>query len=297
MLRRSAASLGMFQRTALCRPSILVMSQLEMRDTVTKDDRPINSIADEFGSPPKSQEMVNKYGRYGEFSNPAFAKVDTTKEVVLNTYPDGDAYGRIENHVNPATYSACLYDEDFFRKNILKDKKPIDQEDRARSLDCVLNSCIAGLVLIAVRYMIAPMWWIGQPRMTLVFESNIEVEIGQMDDKECKTIAWRGKPVYLYKRSARQLEQLAETPLSQLKDPQTDKQRFGDRMDYCVVLGICTHLGCIPIPNEGMYMGFFCPCHGSHYDASGRIRVGPAPLNLEIPPHNWIDDNTIFLGK
>lgn len=296
MLRRSTTSF-MYRATPLCRPSMLVMSQFEMRDVITKDDKLVGSLADEFGMPPRSQEMINKYGRMAEFSNPNFAKVDTSKEVVLNTYPDGDAYGRIENHVDPKTYSACLHDEDFFRRHILKDQKPVDQEDRARSLDVVLNSCVAGLCFIAIRYMIAPLWWIGQPRMTLVFESNIEVEIGKMDDKECKTIAWRGKPVYLYKRSNNQLKQLAETPMSALKDPQTDEQRFKDKMEYCVVIGICTHLGCIPIPNEGMYMGFFCPCHGSHYDASGRIRVGPAPLNLEIPPHNWIDDNTIFLGK
>lgn len=295
MLRKSTSSL--FRSTPLCRPSMLVMKQFEMRDPITKDDRVVNSPGDEFGAPPRSQEMVNKYGRMAEFSNPAYTKVDTSKEVVLNTYPEGDAYGRIENHVDIKTYSACQYDEEFFRKNILKPKKPVDQEDRARTLDLVLNSCLAGLVLIAVRYMVAPMWWIGQPRMTLVFESNIEVEIGQMDDKECKTIAWRGKPVYLYKRSANQLKQMADVSTSSLKDPQTDQERFGDKIDYCVVLGICTHLGCIPIPNEGMYLGFFCPCHGSHYDASGRIRVGPAPLNLEIPPHNWIDDQTIFLGK
>jgi len=282
----------------MSRISVALVKQFEFRETITKDDRPVSSFGDEFGAPPRSQEMINKYGRYGEFSNPAFTKVDTTKEVVLNSYPEGDVYGRIENyHPDPTKFSACQYDEEFFRKHILKPKASLDNEDRARVMDYGLNATMIMFTVLAIRYSLAPVWWMGQPRMTLVFESNIEIEIGPMDDKECKTIVWRGKPVFLYKRSAMQMNQLKETPLSALKDPQTDEQRFPEKRDYALVIGICTHLGCIPAPNEGLYMGFFCPCHGSHYDASGRIRQGPAPLNLEIPPHKWLDENTLFLGK
>ena len=144
--------------------------------------------------------------------------------------------------------------------------------------------------------MIAPLWWVGQPRLTLVNESNVEVEIGEMEDKECKTIVWRGKPVYVYARSEGQMKTLSETPMSALKHPETDESRFPNNRRYAVVIAICTHLGCIPSANEGAFGGFFCPCHGSHYDASARIRVGPAPLNLEIPPHRWIDEGTVYLG-
>ena len=300
MLRRNAASLAMFRASAVRYPSILILKQLEMRETITQGDKNVNSFNDEFGAPNKSPEMVSKYGRYAEYSNPAFTKVDTTKEVVLNTYPDGDPKARLESYYPdlPTQFSATKYDEEFFRKHILRDAPTAEQEDRARVLDYALNSAMISIAVLAVRYVAAPIWWMGQPRMTLVFESNIEVEIGPMDDKECKTIVWRGKPVFLYKRSPNQCEQLEATPMNMLKDPQTDKQRFPDPMNqYAVVIGICTHLGCIPAPNEGMFMGFFCPCHGSHYDASGRIRQGPAPLNLEIPPHKWIDATTIFLGK
>lgn len=298
MLRRTQVPMSLFSATRIARPSVLIMKQLEMRETITQDDRCVNSIGDEFGAPAKSQEMINKYGRYGEYSNPAFTKVDTGKEVVLNTYPEGHTYGRLENHYpDPTKYNCNLYDEEFFRTKILKPKAALEIEDRARLGDYMLNSAIVASFVLAARYILAPLWWMGQPRMTLVFESNIEVEIGEMDDKMCKTIVWRGKPVFLYKRSELQKKQMADTPLNVLKDPETDAQRFPEMSDYALVIGICTHLGCVPSPNEGIYMGFFCPCHGSHYDVSGRIRQGPAPLNLEIPPHRWIDEGTIFLGK
>lgn len=300
MFRRNVGALNLFRGTRVAYPSQLVLKQYEFYENITKDDKVVQSYMDEFGSPPRSQEMTNKYGRYGEFSNPAFAKVDTSKEVVLNSYPEGTPYSRIEcqhGSTDMTTWAASMFDEEFFRKNILKPKPTLETEDRARVLDYVLNSSLIGLTALGIRYTIAPVWWMGQPKMTLVFESNVEVEIGPMDDKECRTVVWRGKPVFLYKRSDFQRKQLEEVPLSALKDPQADKERFPVKNEYAVVIGICTHLGCVPAPNEGIYMGFFCPCHGSHYDASGRIRQGPAPLNLEIPPHKWLDDSTIFLGK
>lgn len=299
MLRRSATSLNLFRATPVASIGV-VLRQYEFYENITKDDGLVQSLKDEFGSPPRSQEMTTRFGRYGQFSNPAFAKVDTSKEIVLNSYPDGTPYSRIEcQHGNDmTTWSGSMFDEEFFRKNILKPKNAyLDNEDRNRVMDYVLNSTLIGFTALGIRYTICPFWWMGQPKMTLVFESNVEVEVGPMDAKECRTIVWRGKPVFLYKRSEFQRKQLDETPLSALKDPQTDKDRFPIKNEFAVVIGICTHLGCVPAPNEGIYMGFFCPCHGSHYDASGRIRQGPAPLNLEVPPMKWLDDNTLFLGK
>ena len=86
-------------------------------------------------------------------------------------------------------------------------------------------------------------------------------------------------------------------PLGDLKDPATDQSRVKDGHDqWLVVIGICTHLGCIPIAHEGNYDGFFCPCHGSQYDSSGRIRQGPAPLNLPVPPYAFLSDTKIQIG-
>ncbi|EPY35030.1 ubiquinol-cytochrome c reductase iron-sulfur subunit [Strigomonas culicis] len=147
------------------------------------------------------------------------------------------------------------------------------------------------------RYAVLPLWYVGQPAMSMVGQMNIEAEIGSLEDRECKTVVWRGKPVFVYKRSERQMKEILETPMSQLKHPETDEARFPEKRDMAVVIAICTHLGCVPIPNEGLFNGFFCPCHGSHYDASGRIRQGPAPLNLEVPPYKWLDENNIYMGK
>ena len=86
-------------------------------------------------------------------------------------------------------------------------------------------------------------------------------------------------------------------PVSSLPDPQTDPARVKEGPDqWLVVIGICTHLGCIPIAHEGAYDGFFCPCHGSVYDTSGRIRQGPAPANLPIPPYAFVSDSKIKIG-
>lgn len=84
-------------------------------------------------------------------------------------------------------------------------------------------------------------------------------------------------------------------PLNELRDPEADEER-ALKPETLVVLGVCTHLGCVPINGAGDFGGWFCPCHGSHYDTSGRIRKGPAPLNLEVPPYSFIDDTKIQIG-
>lgn len=287
---------ALFSATAVARIN-MTLAQIEMNTPLVQNDGNVQSFADEFMRPTKSQEMVNKYGQYAKYSNPNFTKVDTSAEVVLNTYPEGATEGRLENYHELDKFHAGWVDEEFFRAKILKPKATVQQEDRARVCDYALNAAGIGLGAIFIRYALAPLWWVGQPRMTLVNESNVEVELGEMEPKENKTIVWRGKPVYVYRRSEGQLKAMVETPMSALKHPETDEARFPTNREYAVVLAICTHLGCIPSANEGAWGGFFCPCHGSHYDPSARIRQGPAPLNLEVPPHRWIDDNTIYLGS
>jgi ubiquinol-cytochrome c reductase iron-sulfur subunit len=102
---------------------------------------------------------------------------------------------------------------------------------------------------------------------------------------------WRGKPVFIKKRTAEELDDINAVDWKTLRDPQADKARR-IKEEVLVVLGVCTHLGCVPISNAGDFKGgWFCPCHGSHYDASARIRKGPAPLNLEVPPYEFIEDD------
>lgn len=114
--------------------------------------------------------------------------------------------------------------------------------------------------------------------------ASAEFELGGIAEGTTLTVKWRGKPVFIRHRTADEISKEDAVEMSVLKDPQADKDR-AQNQEWLVVLGICTHLGCVPISGAGEYGGWFCPCHGSHYDTSGRIRKGPAPLNLEIPPY------------
>eukprot|EP00672_Neobodo_designis_P018907 CAMPEP_0174849740 /NCGR_PEP_ID=MMETSP1114-20130205/17098_1 /TAXON_ID=312471 /ORGANISM="Neobodo designis, Strain CCAP 1951/1" /LENGTH=291 /DNA_ID=CAMNT_0016084133 /DNA_START=31 /DNA_END=906 /DNA_ORIENTATION=+ len=291
MLRR-----GAFAATSLARMSLLGLQPECVSTPVTTNDQVVSSMAEEALPPQKQTQMVQKYGNYAKYANPAFTKVDTTEEIVLNQYPEGPLEGRLENTGHdPANYKASYLDEAFFRKHVLKPASKTPEGNEI--VDWCVNALIMGLFVAGARHLLLPIWWVGQPKLTMVYMSNMEVEIPEMVDKENKTIVWRGKPIYVYKRSEAQMKALEETPLSALKDPETDEQRFPEQRRFAVVIAICTHLGCVPAANEGAFNGFFCPCHGSHYDASARIRVGPAPLNLEVPPNKWIDENTLYLGN
>jgi len=124
--------------------------------------------------------------------------------------------------------------------------------------------------------------------------STIEVKLDTIPEGKSMTFMWRGKPLFVRHRTDEEIERETATDLSKLRDPEADADRIKDPK-FLVVIGICTHLGCVPIANAGDYGGYYCPCHGSHYDGSGRIRQGPAPLNLEIPPYQF-NDNVLVVG-
>jgi len=124
---------------------------------------------------------------------------------------------------------------------------------------------------------------------------SLEVPLTNIAEGNTMTVKWRGKPVFIRHRTATEIEEARQTAQSELKDPQQDEDR-AQKPEWLVVLGVCTHLGCVPIANAGDYHGWFCPCHGSHYDTSGRIRKGPAPLNLEVPQYRFLVDDKILLG-
>ncbi|CAK9825374.1 Cytochrome b-c1 complex subunit Rieske, mitochondrial [Anthophora retusa] len=125
--------------------------------------------------------------------------------------------------------------------------------------------------------------------------AKIEVKLDSIPEGKSAVFKWRGKPVFIRHRSAREIAKEAEVDVASLRDPQSDVDRVRNPQ-WLVVLGVCTHLGCVPIANAGDYGGYYCPCHGSHYDASGRIRKGPAPLNLEVPFYQFLDENTLIIG-
>ena len=129
---------------------------------------------------------------------------------------------------------------------------------------------------------------------------STEVDLSDINVGEGKTVKWRGKPVFIRKRSQQEINEAKSVDISLLRDPITDKDRV-QKDEWLVLVGVCTHLGCVPLgqkmsDTKGEYNGWFCPCHGSHYDSSGRIRKGPAPENLAIPPYTFINDNIIKIG-
>ena len=125
--------------------------------------------------------------------------------------------------------------------------------------------------------------------------STVEVDISKVEVGKEITVMWRGKPVFIKRRTEDEITKARNISLKELPHPENDKKRV-IKDEWLVVVGICTHLGCVPINGKGEYGGWFCPCHGSHYDISGRIRKGPAPENLEVPPYSFISDNVIKIG-
>ncbi|MEG9861293.1 MAG: ubiquinol-cytochrome c reductase iron-sulfur subunit [Parvularculales bacterium] len=123
----------------------------------------------------------------------------------------------------------------------------------------------------------------------------VEIDISAVEVGQSITVKWRGKPVFIRHRTEEEITSAEATPLSDLPDPQSDEARI-QRPEWLVMVGICTHLGCVPLGQRGDYGGWFCPCHGSHYDTSGRIRKGPAPLNLEVPDYVFLTDTRIRIG-
>ncbi|XP_045582200.2 cytochrome b-c1 complex subunit Rieske, mitochondrial [Procambarus clarkii] len=125
--------------------------------------------------------------------------------------------------------------------------------------------------------------------------AKIEVKLDDIPEGKSVTFKWRGKPLFVRHRTDEEVETEANVDLSTLRDPEHDNVRC-TQPKWLVVLGVCTHLGCVPIADAGDFGGYYCPCHGSHYDASGRIRKGPAPLNLEVPTHVFTDEGLLVVG-
>ncbi len=125
---------------------------------------------------------------------------------------------------------------------------------------------------------------------------EIEVDLASIVPGQQITVEWRKKPVFIRRRTPDEIKQAEETPLDELKDPQADSARV-QKPEWLIVVAICTHLGCIPSKDmKGEYGGWLCPCHGSQYDTSGRIRKGPAPNNLAVPAYKFLSDTKVQIG-
>jgi ubiquinol-cytochrome c reductase iron-sulfur subunit len=132
--------------------------------------------------------------------------------------------------------------------------------------------------------------------------SSVEVDVSPVEAGSGITVVWRGKPIFVRHRTPDEIKQDEGVPMSQLIDPATDASRHKpDKAEWIVMIGICTHLGCVPLGNKpgdprGDYGGYLCPCHGSQYDAAGRVRHGPAPANLVLPPYDFTGPTKVRIG-
>jgi ubiquinol-cytochrome c reductase iron-sulfur subunit len=147
------------------------------------------------------------------------------------------------------------------------------------------------------------------PDASVLALSTVEVDLNPLAEGQGITVQWRGNPVFLRHRTKKEIEEARNAPLGELKDPlarnenlpddapATDENRSAkDKPQYLLMMGVCTHLGCVPLGEAGDYHGWFCPCHGSHYDTAGRIRKGPAPENLPIPKIEFVSDTAVRIG-
>ena len=130
--------------------------------------------------------------------------------------------------------------------------------------------------------------------------ATVEVNLDPIEKGQAITVMWQGKPVFIRHRTQEEIDAAQSVKISELRDKQEDSERV-QKPEWLIMVGICTHLGCIPLgqkstDTKGDFGGWFCPCHGSHYDSSGRIRKGPAPKNLTVPNYSFKDDKTLVIG-
>lgn len=159
----------------------------------------------------------------------------------------------------------------------------------------ILNVATGAAGAVATAGVIWPLMAQMSPDASTLALSSVEVDISSIAEGQIVTVKWRGRPVFVRHRTKHEIEAAQNTPLSELRDPEPDSARV-KKPEWLILVGVCTHLGCIPIGHEGDYGGWFCPCHGSVFDTSGRVRAGPAPTNLEVPKYAFISATRVKIG-
>jgi len=183
-----------------------------------------------------------------------------------------------------------------YRKKSSKDptKSNHDTIDERRAFTYLASATMGVGAAVCAKAAIRNIVGILAPAKNVLALSKVEVKLDDIQEGKNMVIKWRGKPLFVRHRTQEDIKREAGVSLSDLRDPQHDLDRV-KRPEWLVLIGVCTHLGCVPIADQGDYNGYYCPCHGSHYDGSGRVRKGPAPLNLEVPEYVF-KDNLLIVG-
>jgi len=170
----------------------------------------------------------------------------------------------------------------------------MSEEKKTKRRDFIFTASYA-LGAVGVGATVWPLIDQMNPDASVKALASTEVDVSTIERGQAITVLWRGKPVFIRRRTEEEIVKAREVDLKELKHPEKDEDR-AKNPEWLVMLGVCTHLGCVPLGDKGEYGGWFCPCHGSHYDTSGRIRKGPAPTNMEIPKYEFVNSNTIKIG-
>jgi ubiquinol-cytochrome c reductase iron-sulfur subunit len=170
----------------------------------------------------------------------------------------------------------------------------MSEEKKTKRRDFIFTASYA-LGAVGVGATVWPLIDQMNPDASVKALATTEVDVSTIERGQSITVLWRGKPVFIRRRTEEEIAKAREVDLKELKHPEKDEDRARNP-EWLVMLGVCTHLGCVPLGDKGEYGGWFCPCHGSHYDTSGRIRKGPAPTNMEIPKYEFVNSNTIKIG-
>jgi len=174
-------------------------------------------------------------------------------------------------------------------------KKNIETEDQRKVFSYLMTATVAATGAIAAKSAVTKVVASLSATRDVLALSKVEVKLSEIPPGKNAVIKWRGKPLFVRHRTEEEIQAATNVNLAELRDPESDTDRV-KKPEWLVLIGVCTHLGCVPIANKGEFNGYYCPCHGSHYDVSGRARKGPAPRNLEIPEYDFLDDDTIVVG-
>lgn len=183
---------------------------------------------------------------------------------------------------------------DFQVPDYSADLKPNRNSDGSRNFSYFMIGTFGLLTAVTARSTVQDFLTTMSASKDVMAMAKVEFDLANVPLGKNVVIKWRGKPVFVRHRTPNEIKEAESVEVSSLRDPETDAQRVKNP-EWLVMVGICTHLGCVPIGESGDYHGWFCPCHGSHYDISGRIRKGPAPLNLEIPEYT-LDGANLTVG-